>query len=807
MDDLVERERVEAQWRRDIADAARDPVLPSIIELAAASFRAPFAFLSLSDAAEAPFAACFGLDPDACQQIPALDLDAAMAGACWSTPDLAEVPHLAAHPLVSGAPHLRFLAAAPLITETGLLVGALCVADITPGRRLTDAERDSLTRLAATAVRAVAQHAAARRGQKAVQIADERKQLLAQAEQMARIGTWFWDVRTNASTLSDEVYLIHGFDPDKPSPALEDVLAGYHPDDLPEVAANVQRALREAKDYEHHARVIRPDGEIRHIVAKGACRVNAEGEVTALYGTFQDVTVLKLADAALRESEARYRMLADRATDIILRYDRNGVIEFASPACQQIGYTPDEMVGSSVLDLLHPDHHQVVKDRIRDLVSGADALATDRPPMLVRHGKGGWRWLEGNPSPIFDEAGEAIGAVTVLRDVTVRVALEDELRRKQAEAAEANAALALSEARYRLMTDKIADVIVRMRLDGSTIYASPAIHKLAGYTPDEVVGMPVMELIYPPDVPVVSNVFRDMAEGAKSTTSQYRMVHKDGHLVWVENRVRLMRDESGQRVEAVAVLRDVSERKAMEEELERRRIDAEAAAKAKAEFLANMSHEIRTPLTGMIGFAGLLQKMEDLPALARTYVDRVATSGETLLSIVNDVLDFSKTEAGQIELDAQPFAPDQVVTDAAELIRTQAEAKGLSVKVELADDLPDAVMADSSRIRQVLLNLLSNALKFTSNGGIVVRCDAPAAEAGLLRFTVTDTGPGIAPERRDRLFQRFSQLDGSITRQYGGTGLSGHLEGPDRVDGRGDRHGQRGRAWLVLLVHRQGAGG
>ena len=198
---------------------------------------------------------------------------------------------------------------------------------------------------------------------------------------------------------------------------------------------------------------------------------------------------------------------------------------------------------------------------------------------------------------------------------------------------------------------------------------------------------------------------------------------------------------------------------------------AEQATKAKAEFLANMSHEIRTPLTGIIGYAGLLDAMDGLPPVAARYINRVVTAGRTLLLVVNDILDFSKIDSGQLQLDPHPFDPKAFIEETLELTAAQAEDKGLSLASEIDENMPAAVLGDGLRIRQVLLNLVGNAIKFTDQGGITIRADYDSAAPRQLRIVVTDTGVGIAAEKLDRLFQRFSQLDGSISRSYGGTGL------------------------------------
>ena len=233
-----------------------------------------------------------------------------------------------------------------------------------------------------------------------------------------------------------------------------------------------------------------------------------------------------------------------------------------------------------------------------------------------------------------------------------------------------------------------------------------------------------------------------------------------------------MRDENGVPFEMVTVMRDVTRRKAMETELANARVAADAAASAKSDFLANMSHELRTPLTGVIGFSNLLSELPGLPSEAQMFVDRISTGSQALLSVINDILEFSKLDAGHLKLELQPFALSEFVRSTAELVSIQARAKGLALEVVCTPEAPEWVQGDAARLRQILLNLLNNAVKFTAEGQVTLRLAYGASgAAGQMRIEVEDTGPGIAPEMQARLFQRFSQVDGSISRNFGGTGL------------------------------------
>ena len=257
-------------------------------------------------------------------------------------------------------------------------------------------------------------------------------------------------------------------------------------------------------------------------------------------------------------------------------------------------------------------------------------------------------------------------------------------------------------------------------------------------------------------------------EIARDIRRETRIRTADGGWVWLEGSPIQVRDASGQVVEVVNAFRDVTRRRALEDELLEARAVAERSTVAKADFLSNMSHELRTPLTAIIGFAGLLKGAGNLGEREMMFADRVATSSHTLLALVNDILDFSKIEAGAVEFESAPVDLDVLVDQSVAMVTGLAEKKGLLLSVPLCDDLPP-IMGDHSRLRQVLVNLLSNAVKFTGQGRVDLRI-AQAAD-GSIEFEVSDTGAGIPADRIEQIFDRFTQADGSTTRTHGGTGL------------------------------------
>ncbi|KQW80785.1 hypothetical protein ASC65_12475 [Brevundimonas sp. Root1279] len=360
-----------------------------------------------------------------------------------------------------------------------------------------------------------------------------------------------------------------------------------------------------------------------------------------------------------------------------------------------------------------------------------------------------------------DKHGRAAAIFGVVQDVTERHQALEHLRR--------------SEARYRLVANHMGDVVTRLKLDGRSSYISPAVTGLLGFTPEEMAGRPAQAFLHPDDQGELLNTFARLAGGERRAILQHRAMHKDGHEVWVETTFQTVLDPDGRPVEVIAVIRDVSERRRLEQDLREARDRAELASEAKSHFLANMSHELRTPLTSVIGFSTLLQAREGLGPVERRCADRINIAGKALLSVINDILDFSRLEAGGMALDIQPFEPRKLFGEAIEIILGQIEDKELWLSQDISPDLPEVLLGDGPRVRQVLLNLMGNAIKFTDQGGVTLGVTAKPRSGGepgvLLRVTVTDTGVGIAPELAERLFERFIQADQTTTRRHGGSGL------------------------------------
>ncbi len=350
---------------------------------------------------------------------------------------------------------------------------------------------------------------------------------------------------------------------------------------------------------------------------------------------------------------------------------------------------------------------------------------------------------------------------------------DDIVQRRQAEQA-----LRKNEEEFRTLIQNIPGAVYRCELEPPwrMHHMSEAIVQVTGYPLSRFTGSTRIaygELILEEDREYVAREVKEGIESRRPFDLEYRIRHADGGLRWVFERGRAIYDQQGSPVCLDGVIIDVTTRKRVEEELARAKVAAEAASQAKSMFLANMSHEIRTPMTAILGFSDLLMSVPLAPHERREHLATIRRNAENLLAVINDVLDLSKIEASKLDIEAIPCAIWDLIDDVRTTMADRAEAKGLALEVQYKYPLPDTVRTDPSRLRQILINLVGNAVKFTEKGGVLisVRCDNSNGSGRMLSITVADTGMGISPQNLEQLFQPFTQGDMSTTRRFGGTGL------------------------------------
>jgi PAS domain S-box-containing protein len=362
----------------------------------------------------------------------------------------------------------------------------------------------------------------------------------------------------------------------------------------------------------------------------------------------------------------------------------------------------------------------------------------------------------------------------ILRDITERKEAEAALVRAREQAEAAERAAKGGRARLQAIFDAVVDGIVTIDQDGRIQGWSSGAQRIFGYTPEAVVGADlgiVLPASHKARVPGnVAARFGAGDAGAIGVLHELTAIRQDGGEFPAELTVAEVRD--GADLFYTAIFRDITERKRAEAELVRAREEAEAANLAKSQFLATMSHEIRTPMNGVLGMASLLSSTM-LDQRQRRLVENVSRSGEALLGIINDILDFAKIEAGKFELSSVPFDPREAIAELTELLSERCTKKGIEFIYFVDEAIPSQLVGDPARLRQILVNLVGNSIKFTDRGEILVELSLVRgdAETVVLGFAVEDTGIGIAPDQKTRIFESFHQVDGSMTRSRGGSGL------------------------------------
>jgi PAS domain S-box-containing protein len=503
---------------------------------------------------------------------------------------------------------------------------------------------------------------------------------------------------------------------------------------------------------------------------------------------------LAAKEEALRATEAYHRKLVENQSDGVGVMMPDGTLTYVSPGLQRmLGLEPGDLVGKSIISRCHPTDLQVVLDHLTEMSIRPGVSVPSEARLL--HADGSWRVLES-----LGRRCESGSFIVNVRDITERREIEDELRRLNGELEErvASRTAELTDTNRRLQKeiadrqeaqafqDKLISVlenttdfvgIADLNLVG--IYANRAGRSWLGMHPDDDPSKVLFSDIFPPYA--VEQIHREymprvMSEGVISYVVDAR--DHTGRIFPASVVGFLQRDADGQPAYVGGIVRDISELKRVEAELKAAKEASEAANRAKSTFLATMSHEIRTPMNAVIGMTGLLLKTP-LDVKQRDYVETIRTSGDALLTLINDILDFAKIEAERLDLEQQPFDLRSSIESALDLLAPRAAAKKLDLSYLVGPEVPDGILGDTTRLRQILVNLVGNGIKFTPHGEVVVTVNSQVVRASgfesmerlRLHFTVRDTGIGFSPERADRLFQAFSQLDTSTTREYGGTGL------------------------------------
>jgi PAS domain S-box-containing protein len=520
------------------------------------------------------------------------------------------------------------------------------------------------------------------------------------------------------------------------------------------------------------------DGSFHYFRSSGKPFFDAAGTFLGYRGTGADVTAQRQADDALaaareelRDSEIKYRSIAAHIPGAVYRTSGGPDSRelFLGEQIEGIcGYSAKELIAGPItcMTVIHPDDRAMVN------AATAAAIAARQPYVVdyrIIHRDGSIRWLQDKGQAVFDDAGDVLFLDGVVFDVTERKRFEAELAAKSAE-------LSTSESRFRTLVANIPGVVYRCLIDAdwTDIYVSDYAETLAGYPASDFIDKRVRSyasITHPDDSEMIGRAVARAVEQHRPFELDYRILHRNGEVRWVREYGQAVFDADGRPLYLDGIIFDITDRKAFESALSLAKEQAESASRAKSEFLAVMSHELRTPLNAIIGFSEIVLR-ETFGPIAnpryRDYVDDIRSSGGHLLELINDILDLSKAEAGQIELTEDVVEVEPLVGACVAMLSPRAQQAGVEIIAEVAGDLPN-LQGDERKLRQVLLNLMTNGIKFTPPDG-QVRVSARMA-GNSLRIEVTDTGIGIAQADIPKALSPFGQIDSALSSRHAGTGL------------------------------------
>ncbi len=488
----------------------------------------------------------------------------------------------------------------------------------------------------------------------------------------------------------------------------------------------------------------------------------------------QEISDRKQTEASLRESEDRFRRLAENAKDIIFQMSlENGRFVYVSPASKELlGYEPEEIYNTPnfIKRIVHPDWYEYVMDQTKKILKGEKVPSTAE--YMVIHKSGRTLWMNQRNMVIYDEDNQPLALEGIITDVTERKKNEKELEQYRENLEELikerTAALQESEDRFRTIFEYAPVMIDSFDKNGNCLLWNKECEKVLGWSKDEVDALENVFSMFYPDPKKQKEVLKSI-EDADGIFREFRPRTKYGTervLTW--GNIRLPNHT------VISVGHDITEHKQVEKALMKAKEEAELASSAKSMFLANVSHEIRTPLNAIIGFSELLTSLITNPK-EKKYLDSIRSAAKSLLTLINDILDLTKIESGKMKIKAVPVDPQLLFEEIKRIFGLKLSEKKLDLIIDIDPDMTSEVMLDETRIRQVLLNLVGNAVKFTEKGYIKLSMKILSQEKSRnladLEILVQDSGIGIPEVEKERIFESFKQRYGQSTRKYGGTGL------------------------------------
>ena len=544
--------------------------------------------------------------------------------------------------------------------------------------------------------------------------------------------------------------------------------------DIQRIVDSIEKTYREGTS-KVEADFILKDGRKVSCEFTASMLKDGTGEIIGFSGTGRDITERKSAEEALRGIQTNLTHAMKLAQLFPWEYDVAGGYFTFSDQYYSLHGTSCELEGGSVMsaglftrNFVHPDDAYQICDEIAKAVATTDPDYHTQVQTRIIRRDGEGRNIAVHFAVKKDAAGRTIQVVGANQDITDRVRAEEDRERHRQVAEE----LVKSEKEFHLLAESMPEIVWIAKDDGWNIYINQQWMDYTGQTPEESCGHGWKKPFHPDDQQMAWDAWQNATLNGALYSIECRLRRADGVYKWWLFRGVPVQDAHGTIQKWFGTCTDIEELKLAEELLIQAKTVADSANRAKSEFLANMSHEIRTPMNGVIGMTELLSDT-DLDEEQTEYVQAVKSSSLSLLSVINDILDFSKIEARKLDLESVNFELRESLGNIVHSLAFIASEKGIELSFRVPSDLPDALVGDPGRLRQIIANLVSNAVKFTEAGEVVlsVTCEQETEDEACLHFIVADTGIGIPPEKQQKIFDPFSQADLSTTRKYGGTGL------------------------------------
>ncbi|MBF0549566.1 MAG: response regulator [Deltaproteobacteria bacterium] len=586
-----------------------------------------------------------------------------------------------------------------------------------------------------------------------IELADARLRESAErlrlATEAAGLGIWEYDLASGRLTWDASMFDLYGIDPETFSATYDAWRNSVLPEDLVQAERAFSQAVAGVNNFDTEFRIRRGDGEVRTVRSIAQIRLDDVGQPVRMVGTNEDITERNLLENKIKQESARFQTLLKIASDGVHILDEEGNLrEFSESFLNMLGYSAAEAARLNVADwdiLFSPEG---LTAKVHDVLRSPDIFETKH-----RRRDGTVIDVEINARGIELDGKDYLYASS--RDITERKRMEERLAD-------------LLDLNSKIISNSTQGILA-YHASGPCILANEAAAAIIGGTIPELKAQNFYQIPSWRE----SGMY-DLAGLALKTNesrkSELHVTSSFGREVWLN--CDLVPFSSGNEPHLLIIASDISAFRRSEELLRKAKDEADQANRAKSEFLANMSHEIRTPMNAIIGLTHLMRNT-DLSSKQSDYLDKMRISSNALLGILNDILDYSKIEAGWLSLEEADFCLNDVLMNITDLFSVMIDEKKLELLFEVAPDLPECFRGDPLRFSQILNNLVGNAVKFTHQGEIHIKVEAAARTNGhiLLAVSVRDTGIGIAEEYREKLFESFSQADGSTTRKYGGTGL------------------------------------